>query len=389
MAERRPNPGAAGFSLVELLIALVFVLFLMGGMSMVFKATITTFNATGEKLSSSRRNLMATEVLYDDVNNAGMYLMNLTNPPGYTTANQALFEIDPASSTNPAPAGADQGADTLTFYLDDPLPFEGNLYSTSARSASTLANLGLAPSAQDFTYVIDCGSASYATQVVPGMGFIFKDSWESANIASVSLSGQYATVVVGAATNSGITGSGYAGLPSKFTHITHVGTTPGCGIVFVNPGQLVRYSLVPMNLDPRNSTAATVCLVRDEGPYQTSGWAPTAPRQIITENVAGFRVYLSADSGTTWVGSGSGYATWAAIQTAINTQLATVGRPGFQTITADPSWFRTTPLLVRLDITTRTANQRTEFSTTGNTLAYKEQVQSLVMVPRHFGLTLN
>ena len=50
---------------------------------------------------------------------------------------------------------------------------------------------------------------------------------------------------------------------------------------------------------------------------------------------------------------------------------------------------RDNPILVRLDITTRTALQRGEYSSTGTTLAYKTLTQSLVMVPRHFGLTLN
>jgi len=46
-----------------------------------------------------------------------------------------------------------------------------------------------------------------------------------------------------------------------------------------------------------------------------------------------------------------------------------------------------TPLtLVRVNVTTRTAVQRSEYSTTGNTLAYKEQTQSLMLLPRHFGL---
>jgi hypothetical protein len=45
---------------------------------------------------------------------------------------------------------------------------------------------------------------------------------------------------------------------------------------------------------------------------------------------------------------------------------------------------------VRLDVTTRTAVKRSEYSATPlvNT-AYKDYTQSLVIVPRHFGLTMN
>jgi len=65
------------------------------------------------------------------------------------------------------------------------------------------------------------------------------------------------------------------------------------------------------------------------------------------------------------------------------------GRPDHQTTRASEHWFRSIPTLVRVDVSTRTATQRTEYSDTPNTLAYKDLTQSLVFVPRHSGLTMN
>ena len=76
------------------------------------------------------------------------------------------------------------------------------------------------------------------------------------------------------------------------------------------------------------------------------------------------------------------------IQPDLNAQLAKVGRSGFLTTQGNPDWYRDMPTLVRLDITTRSALKRSEYSSNGLTLAYKNLTQSMVLVPRHFGLTL-
>jgi hypothetical protein len=115
--------------------------------------------------------------------------------------------------------------------------------------------------------------------------------------------------------------------------------------------------------------------------------------------VAGFKVYLSADSGQTWAGSAldvsvTGKAAgWTdGIQAALNTQVAGLGSLNF-TNTSDPAWYRLIPVLIRLDLTTRTAMKRQEYGTAAQQTAllteYKKLTQSLVIVPRHFGLPLN
>jgi len=371
-----------GFSMVELLVALVFTMILMVGMGAVFKASLTTFHTAGEKLSSQRRNNMSLDLLGDDLNNAGMYLTDLANLPSVSSGNPP-FQIVPNPSTI---TGVTQGADELYFYMDEPLPFDGTLTSSasSTKSASELVASESAASSSDYTYTIDCHESAYAKQVAQGQTFIFKDAWDTGYVSATPVvSGTSVTVVAGASSSSAITGSGASGLPSKAKHIT------GSGVLFVKPAQLVKYSIQLLKLDPDSATGIP-CLVRDQGAYSTSGFtADSALRQVITENVAGFRVYLSADSGQTWVG-GSAYSTWSAVRTALNAQLATYGRADYLTTANSEHWFRSIPVVVRVDVTTRTARQRTEYSdSTTPTLAYKEQTQSVVIVPRHFGLTMN
>jgi hypothetical protein len=166
------------------------------------------------------------------------------------------------------------------------------------------------------------------------------------------------------------------------------------GVVFILPTQMVKYHVAMVKLDP-NAANGVPCLVREQGTYDPgSAFTPIATlTQIIAENIAGFKVYLSADSGATWAGqavTATGLAAgWASgIQAALNTQLGNVARADYTTTTGNLSWYRDIPVLVRLDVTTRTAIQRAEYSTTATSLAYKNLTQSLVLVPRHFGLTL-
>lgn len=382
MAERR-FPRQDGFSMVEMLVAMVFTLILMAGMANVFKGTFSSFVAASEKTASSRRNRLSIDLLYDDLNNAGMYLTDLTTPPTIYAGNEA-FQVVPWPT---ALAGVTQGADELFFYMDEPLGFEGSLTANAlAKNSDALANATAAAGANDLTFTIECNDATFASQVAAGQNLVFKDAWETppyiATANPVSAGSSQVKVVLAADPSVASTGRGFNGV-LKYSHLT------GTGVVFLKPAQMVHYCIKLLNLDPANTSAQTVCLVREQGPY-TSGAFTAASQQVITENVSGFRVFLSADSGNHWVGGGAqGTSDWPTVKTALNAQLANYGRPGHTSVTNDLQWFRSTPVLVRIDVTTRTATQRAEYSATGTTAAYKEQVQSMVMVPRHFGLTLN
>jgi hypothetical protein len=105
---------------------------------------------------------------------------------------------------------------------------------------------------------------------------------------------------------------------------------------------------------------------------------------VVGENVSGFTVDLSADRGANWV---TGVDNWPAVTVALDAQLAKSGAPGFTSVASSPHWYRSVSLLMRVNVTTRTTQPRTEYSTSGNALAYKQQTQTLVLQPRHFGLS--
>ena len=143
--------------------------------------------------------------------------------------------------------------------------------------------------------------------------------------------------------------------------------------------------------------------MRQQGTYNTAGFTPDPTLEsVIAENVSGFKVYLSMDPSNTvkamkdvWGGYQNTATDWAApggILSVLNSQISTaggLGRAGFQLISnSNLNWFRDIPVTVRVDITTRTVTARTEYQS-ANGRAFRDTTQTLVLVPRHFGLTLN
>ncbi len=398
MAKARSQAAQRGFSLVELLVALTFTMVLMAGMANVYKSSLSTFYTSGESVSSARRNRMSVDLLIDDLNTTCMYLTDLSVPPPVSATVPPFFIVPNMPIANAGPNDPATG-DELYFYMDQSLAFEGAIAGAAGsnvtqRTASELVVAGVVPDpANDSTFVIDCGSDSYAKQVKKGQVFIFKDSWETAYIQNdPAVSGKFVSVVAGAAPNAMITGMGPAGLPSKAKHLAT------SGIVFILPAQMVRYRIEILRLDPSVPNGIP-CLVRDQGTYDAAVFTPTLAQQVVSENIAGFKVYLSTDAGASWAGllpSGlpAGYTGFSngwdqGIRAAVDAQLAAKGRPDYKSTRSSEHWFRSIPTLVRVDVTTRTATQRSEYSTTGTTLAYRNLTQSLVFVPRHSGLSMN
>lgn len=389
----------AGFSLVELLIAVMFIGILMAGMANVFKSSINTFTTSSEGISSSRRNRMSFDLLYDDLNTAGLYITDLTAPPLNISLNNPVFYVLPNMPIAGAAADDPQAADELFFYLDQPLPFEGTLVGTgggvgswTARSAATLVKDKSAPTVPDNTFAINCVNAAYANLVRVGQSIVIKDSWDVMTIDQiVSVVGPVVNVHVAASPTSAITGVGSSGAPAKVSHVQN------SDVLFYQPAQMVHYYLAMRLFDPQKATGVP-CLIRDQTAYNPAGWAGIAAAainsSIVAENVSGFKIYLSANAGAGWVGLGQTYTTFTSgwsngMRTDLDAQLALSGRPGFTTTQGKENWIRDIPTLVRFDISTRTTTKRAEYSATPTTTAYKDFTQSLVIVPRHFGLTLN
>ena len=399
MANRVHEPGS-GFSLVELLVAVLFIGILMAGMANVFKASVTTLTTSSEGISSARRNRMSLDLLYDDLNSAGMFLSDLASPPKLSAANQAFYIIPNVAIVGAAaddPATADQ----VFFYLDDPLPFEGTLFDTgaggtAARNASELVLAQAAPTVADNTFTIDCTDDSYATMIKTGRtngypySVVFKDSWETYFIQGIPTgTGKRLTIQLGSSPDALVTGVGPSGNPPKAKHILT------SNVMFFQPAQMVRYSVKMKLYDPQKATGVP-CLIRDQGTWSAAGFvAVAALESVVAENVSGFKAYLSANTGKSWAGYGKTYTGldngWTGgIRAELDAQLLTSGRQDFQTTSGNDNWFRSIATLVRLDITTRTAVKRAEYSATPlTTTAYKDFTQSLVIVPRHFGLAMN
>ena len=392
---------AVGFSLVELLVALLLTLFLMAGLATVFKSSVSSFTATGEKVSSARRNRLSIELLGEDINMAGMYLTDMVMPPYTLWDNPPFYIIPNALIESPGTDSSDpKQTDELYFYLDEPLPFEGTLTDSPNQGTAADAVLsGTAIGSSAGSYTVDCQSPEYAKQVGDlanstasnGLVAIFKDFWEAVYVADKpSVKGREVEFSVGTSPTAGMTGMGSQGLPSKVYH------RKGAGVLFVKPAQMVRYRVEMAQMDPMKPEGIP-CLVRHQGDYSFTGGgfaSNVGTRQIITENVTKFKVYLSANGGKDWAGygntdQGKDINDWNRIRNLIDVQLSTVGRPGQKSTRGSEHWFRSIPILVRADVTTRTATKRSEFSADNKTAKYNEMTQTLIFVPRHFGLPMN
>lgn len=398
-----------GFSLVELLVALVFVGLLMSGMAKIYQSSLNTFYVSGETISSGRRNRVAMDLLYDDLNAAGQYLTNMTVYPTFSAANPGFYILPNQAFANTDVPAAKALTDQLYIYLDESLPFEGTLHNPAGAGPTfvTTSNADLVGSLADVatldrTISVKFTAASYASMVKDGQFVVFKDQWGPKLINNVVVSGDTVTFKPVDAPDT------EKGLPTgvnplnKDRHFAGDGifknptallpSQGGAPIVFVRAAQSVRYSIRPQFLDPANPAVALPCLVREQGDFNTGGFvADPALQSIIAENVTGFKVYLSGDAGRTWAGLGLAADNFASgwtngILATVNTQLASVGLPSAANA-SDPNWFRETPLMVRVDLTTRSAVKRTENAGVANTAEYRERLQTLYMVPRHFGLS--
>lgn len=415
--------GQMGFSLVELLVALVFTLLLMAGMATVFQGSLSTFVTSGEKLSSARRNRMSVDMIYDDLNAAGMLLTSLSNYSGGTNDPITLNPINPAFRITPNVPylGTDIAApnnvgDQLDLYFDEALPFEGRVGVQVEDSGQMVwkekslddAGVGSRSITLDSSAQ---GSVVASENLIAPLRVIYR-----ANI-------QHPPLPMGLSVAGNIVTASMSVDPTSESSATTEFQIPaGTRVLFVKRGRYIRYSIQSRNLDPDPANVGTQvpCLVRDEVIYDNvsgSGTPFAAPisSTIIAENVVGFQVMVSPDGGNTWVnnpydpaqragGPPSAaapglphtiHAGWDAVRGLLNLNASITGRPAPNNVVDDSRfWFKNIPVLVRVDITTRTARPRSEYlqnrpdsivNSTGPA-PYKIQTQSVVIVPRHFGL---
>jgi Tfp pilus assembly protein PilW len=377
----------SGFSLVELLIALVFIGLLMAGMLQVFRADVNLFQVSNETLSARRSNRIALDLIQDDMNMAGAVIATPGLDPG--GLGRDLLRVLPNNPVtlvgNDNPVTTDQ----FLFYTEQVLPFEGVITTPVVKDA----NLDGQALMLQFNGVTDIPTG----YVQPGdVICLYQDAGLNAPMALVvataskSSSSTYAVTLTATAQNQ------ETGMPSATSSIASTSVLSSARFYIVRRGQMVRYSIQARALDPADPTHTVPCLVREQGAY-SSPFAPNpALETLVAENVVGFKTYLSANGGLVWAGEGialAGTAGESAINTVIDGQITALstalnlsGPNQLPTVNSIPLWFRQIPMLVRFDLTTRTAVRRTEQQKTAVVAAeFRTHVQSLVFRPRQFG----
>ncbi|HJU84611.1 MAG TPA: prepilin-type N-terminal cleavage/methylation domain-containing protein [Holophagaceae bacterium] len=385
----RRRPHTQGFSLVELLVAIVFLSILMAGMLRLFSSSLSNFVNTTESINIQRSARWGILRVQDDLMQLG-YLM----PPRIVTdlignaqpaikiettaAPLAYKDSDGNDTSIPAP-------DNLEMVMDVPLEAYGTLAAPPALNSTTL--------------VVDIPVG--ASKIQPNdLMFVADSAWEVYQIASVSGGGgnTYTVSLVPGASLLDQYGNDRASAISPFVGKTHFASAP---VEFIRPLQVVRYTILPMSVDPSNDIAQVPCLVRQTKNLSDPAFTNTTPTpEIIVEGVTGLSLDWSLDGGQTWIRKANGATTadWATVKTATNSAFQAVGstNPFVQTLpdystagldsNVDPFWFNYVPLVIKVDVETRTRLRRSEFTDVQGTAEYRTRRQTLLISPRNFSL---
>lgn len=403
----RPTTRQAGFSLVELMVALLFMSLLMAGMLRVFGASLNAFASSREALDANRAKRWAIGQIDDDLQMGGYFfpIRSLGNNVSVDTAagqNALMVLPDQTVTYQTLDLATNQLVsetvrfDEVQFVTDQPLPIQAQLAAAiTAKDTATLTVISGNLSdvrAGDAMIVYDSAYEAVRVLSAPTAPTVTLDTSESV----------YQDPVTGATT----------GINAGFQNLTH---QAGAAVLFIRPMQVVRYTILPLNRDPADANSRVPCLVRDQQAYPANGsrivWpaynatpaalaAAGVTRTVIAENVAGqplpsgsaatvanygLRVDVSLDRGQNWERTGA--ASWPALATKLNTRLATVGTAPYTSVTSpsNPIWFRYIPALLRVEFTTRTVTQRQDPQNPTQRV-YRYRGQSLMVSPRNYSL---
>lgn len=344
-----------GFSLVELLVALVLSGILMTGMAKIFSASISSFHTTGELVGAQRRNRWILNELGDDLRMAG-HTDGIDTTKVPQTLPEAPFVITTGSS-----GGSDR--DQIEFFMNQPLQ-ELTVTVDAAQSATglSLAAIGgdsLGIQTGDFLIIKDGIQAEYG--------------YASSNVSSGAVS-----LMDEATQQSNAAISGYMKYGSVALQRRHV---KGNQVTVIRPCQLIHYGIEDRALDPADLTSTIPCLIRKQalfGSGAQADWTKIAG-EVVAENVSALRLELSVDGGINWEHG----ATWDDTVALANARLNTANKIDSKTF-----WFKRVPALVKIEIRSRTPLARTEYASTAGTKAFKERTQVLVIAPRNFASPL-
>lgn len=388
----------AGFTMVEMLVALFFVSILMAGLAKVFRSGVKTYVSGSERVGAMRRNRLSLDLMQEELNAAGQFLIALGGgyPPLQTDGFRILPQVDYTDGGKVAVAldnPDDRFSAEISMILDEVLPMEGRLTGLAGGGTATLA--GLVASGQDVsqlpgTLEVAFSQEQQATQLQQAFGdghevfAIFRNGYECKAVTSGVAASPTSVTLTLSAVLAGDDGTPTGSSGPLFQNVQKNDDR----VLFVQRLRRVTYGIQPMKLDPAQE-AAIPCLVRrDEGRNEAV---------LVAEHVIHLGVDLSVDGGRTWVQSrqqdfrtggdrGSQEQAWTNLKKNLLAQLP-AGSQAAQRVAANPShWFRELPVMVRLRVKTRTSTSREDESVSPGTRRYRVQEQAVILNPKHFGL---
>jgi hypothetical protein len=397
---QRLRSSTAGFSLVEMLVAMMFIGILSAGMMRIYSTNLAGFQRVNDNIGSQRRGRWALATLQDDVESIGFFAFvgfNNLAAGNFSVASgtQEPFMILPGPTpvliTGPDPnnlggplkaANLPTNPDELQYVSDLSLPIQANLdpngVSTTTLTLTTTSGSIADLQPGDIVAIMDGNFEQFLVSNTTGTKTV-----------NVDLTGTTLAQTMGGMYQLNLPGSK-----------THVGTPP---LAFYRPSVVTRYSIQAQSWDPSNPLITIPCLMRQQTPYPAGGtlvnWA-AVPGTVVAENIEGFHVDLSFNGGNTWRTTTDGTfggtrVPWgdppspcivSNITSALVPAFVATGKPCRDT--ANPLWFRTYPFLIRMDIVSRSAAPRSESTNQVGKADYVRRTQTLLVSPRNFGFSL-
>jgi len=391
--------------MVEMLVALFFVSILMAGLAKVFRSGVKTYVSGSEKVGAMRRSRMSLDLLQEELNAAGQFLIALGGgyPPLQEDGFQVLPQVDYTDGGLDAKGHAikldvdlddpeDRFSAEVTMVLDEVLPMEGQIIGLGSGGTTTQTQMvaaGTDVTAASDSFKVKFAQPLQATHLQEAfrsgaeLFAIFRNGYECKALTAGAASGATATLTLSptiAAADGTPTGSSGMLFQNMQKNDDRV--------LFIQRLSRISYGIQPMKLDP-SGDKATPCLVRRD--------LGTGVATLVAENVINLGVDLSVDGGQTWLESRTaGYrggdrtaqvGVWTGKFKADLQGRLPAGSQALQRMQANPfHWFRELPVMVRLRVKTRTAMSREEHSSTLGQRRYHVQEQAVILNPKHFGL---
>lgn len=357
---RAARRGPSGFSLPELLVALLFMGLLLGGMVRVWRAGLGGWTRVNEALTARRALRWSLERMAEDLRMLGC----LFPPP-------ELRGLDLAGGAEPAPRSGfrlvpgrldGQPADELSWVADGPVPGQAQLVRAIAPGLEGAVTVLVRP--------------DRAMELAAGdLLLVAGDRFEFARVAAP------ARLTPGRAGAVPVVRAGGAGAAFGHPH------GPGALVQAVRPLRAVRYAVVRMALDPgaRARGAATVpCLVRFETACRRDRAEPPwreASQEVLAREVDSFRVDFSPDLRFPGIRGDDAAST-------LDNLAARLRSSGGGAGALEPFWFRRAGGLIEVRLAIRGPVARDDYAPAGQPRARRCLVrrQRLVVAPRNFGL---